>query len=533
MLKIRRLLPLLLFLSVPLFTPAANAQVTSLQQCATEGQNCSVAEQSIVFYGADTRWRTQVVAAPIACSNEAFGGDPAPGIAKTCRELPISKTVNCSSENGSCDTKAGAVVLYGADKRWTASIQSGVVRCSNSVFGDPAPGTAKACRIYSTAPASAVNASTPISNQGLEVMVKWIQNETCVSSTPFCWKPAGYDRGPGLIPGQCRPGQERVGAACYDACPANYTRLSDVDARCGAPCDPGFERTAAGTCFRPLDTKEASRERCRSGYTDFGLTCTRGLDTYAKAVTCPDGYNYNGSSCTRPAATRSRDVTPIPTPSSMICGAGQVNEAGLCYNPPRAGYTCTATICQKQCGEGRFECGAGCASSQSACAQAIGTMVMNTGMMMANLATGGSTKAAKASVDAGKDAAKSALKVANDASVKASKVVMDANMFALKEVKILYDGISGFVNAAENDLAAISSPAIENQIAARYGRGSPNYRKIAREWASVMMAAYVSDIVMNTQMLVATTMDPTGVLDVVDAFAKPICQFSKPMPIVQ
>ena len=37
---------------------------------------------------------------------------------------------------------------------------------------------------------------------------------------------------------------------------------------------------------------------------------------------------------------------------ALSCPAGKVEQGGLCYNPPRAGYTCTAAACMQNCPSG-------------------------------------------------------------------------------------------------------------------------------------------------------------------------------------
>ncbi|WP_439272596.1 hypothetical protein [Pseudochrobactrum sp. HB0163] len=52
----------------------------------------------------------------------------------------------CAAENGICRLPYPTEVIYGAGHRVTSRfINQPAVRCSNSVFGDPARGTAKSC----------------------------------------------------------------------------------------------------------------------------------------------------------------------------------------------------------------------------------------------------------------------------------------------------------------------------------------------------------------------------------------------------
>jgi len=52
--------------------------------CAKEGQNCTMDRARKVFYGANGRYRTRVMAGTFLCDSNMFGGDPYPGIVKAC-----------------------------------------------------------------------------------------------------------------------------------------------------------------------------------------------------------------------------------------------------------------------------------------------------------------------------------------------------------------------------------------------------------------------------------------------------------------
>lgn len=67
------------------------------------------------------------------------------------------------------------------------------------------------------------------------------------------------------------------------------------------------------TCWRDSDTQVgeiAGRVAdCESGYTNFGLTCTRGSDNHwepSKLASCPDGFTNTGTTCFRGASTRDK-----------------------------------------------------------------------------------------------------------------------------------------------------------------------------------------------------------------------------------
>src|ERR1043166_8565097 len=130
-------------------------------KCANENEECKFAGEKIVKYGADKGWIEKTFSNGVDCSNKVFG-DPAPGIAKACyikggkgsfppipapQPQPNDEFVKCANENEQCKFAGEKIVKYGADKRWIEKTFSNGVDCSNDVFGDPAPGIAKACYI--------------------------------------------------------------------------------------------------------------------------------------------------------------------------------------------------------------------------------------------------------------------------------------------------------------------------------------------------------------------------------------------------
>ena len=71
-----------------------------------------------------------------------------------CASTPTSTSVTgctkCADENGYCSFSGTYAVLYGASNTYTSKTLTGGTSCINAVFGDPTPGTVKACYICST-----------------------------------------------------------------------------------------------------------------------------------------------------------------------------------------------------------------------------------------------------------------------------------------------------------------------------------------------------------------------------------------------
>ncbi len=134
--------------------------------CAGENQYCSVPGTRMVRYGAGDRWSMKMATRRIFCSNDVFG-DPAHGVVKACyyqnsadsyrpvdddRRPPPGRYdghhagwVRCADEGGYCNFNGHRDIRYGNGDRWNYKSARNGIGCSNSVFGDPVPGTAKAC----------------------------------------------------------------------------------------------------------------------------------------------------------------------------------------------------------------------------------------------------------------------------------------------------------------------------------------------------------------------------------------------------
>lgn len=84
--------------------PDASAQ--NLIPCADEGQNCRVPFPTRVYYGVPGRTLNRFVqAGNLPCSNESFGGDPAPRVRKTCGYLPQGANESFDRPRGGRDVE--------------------------------------------------------------------------------------------------------------------------------------------------------------------------------------------------------------------------------------------------------------------------------------------------------------------------------------------------------------------------------------------------------------------------------------------
>ena len=127
--------------------------------CGNEGEVCRFNGRAEVHYGAGRRWETRSARNSIFCGNQTFG-DPTPDRVKACYiSSPNSNNSSsnnpsneggwrrCANENGFCAFNGWQEVRYGTNGRWTLLTRLNGASCSNDIFGDPAPGRAKACYI--------------------------------------------------------------------------------------------------------------------------------------------------------------------------------------------------------------------------------------------------------------------------------------------------------------------------------------------------------------------------------------------------
>lgn len=156
----KRLAPALAGLGVLLLPLVASAQ-NDWAPCADEGQVCRFNGEAMVRFGADGKYSFRMVRNRINCDNEEFG-DPLPNRPKQCQVSmnwrqdsryrgwrdhgrDSAGWVLCANEGEACRTPGKVQVRYGTEGRYAYREATGLVRCSNEVFGDPAPDIAKQC----------------------------------------------------------------------------------------------------------------------------------------------------------------------------------------------------------------------------------------------------------------------------------------------------------------------------------------------------------------------------------------------------
>lgn len=224
-------------------------------------------------------------------------------------------------------------------------------------------------------------------------------------------------------------------------------------------------------------------------------------------------------------------------------------EAGLCYKPPRNGYDCAATVCAPKCVEGTHECGPlACASKSAldgrACAESIINMVVAPMMAILTFATMGAAdkvgdtakvaKAAEKGEDIGGALSKLA-KMTNSAAFKAFENAGDID--GMRGVAHnLADNVMAAA-AAKGGLAGLITQHVEDEVAEKFDPDSTdsatasNYNVLARGIAGIVSHLIFMATMADIATLAISVADPTGVADVIFAYAKPPCFHHAQLPI--
>jgi Flp pilus assembly protein TadD len=301
----------------------------------------------------------------------------------------------------------------------------------------------------------------------------------------YCYK-GSYGRGVGTIPTACRGGKENDVGLCYKKCKEGYYGVSPV---CWQRCPKGYINTGA-LCHidKALLTTGWFKKcgifnlplcnQCPKDYTNIGLLCT--LNT----PPVPPGWKgLTGLDIIKDSY--GRGVGTIPT----ACKGGKEYHHLLCYKSCKRGYSGFGPVCWNTCPKGYVECGAGCATSSTHCATVTADQTLSTLGLVANVLTAG----ASGSVTAVANVAKNAGKVRQlwNKAKQATKAMKNSKAF--KKAKDTWDSTK---NTRDTVKAGLHVRRVERLASAS-----------TEEEAARILAGF----------------DPSGVSQVVQAFAQDIC----------
>lgn len=205
---------------------------------------------------------------------------------------------------------------------------------------------------------------------------------------------------------------------------------------------------------------------------------------------CPSGYKGVGPVCWKGLfKTKTRGAGTIPSK----CSDGYENDAGLCYKDCKKTYYGVGPVCWKKCaGFTTISCGAGCSNTGVACINKITDMTSAVVDMMVNIVelftSGGFTNALLEAT---------ASQVTETVAMQGAYDI--ANLFVNKGYSQ-----SSYVQYMQSGATKIGSSVAQATLISLYQKAS------------------TTDIVTLTATMIST-FDPTGIADVVVAFANSSC----------
>ncbi|WP_075213972.1 hypothetical protein [Mongoliimonas terrestris] len=414
-----------------------------------------------------------------------------------------------------------------------------------------------------------------------EQRVAGATNAAAAALPAGCWKNSS-PRGVGTIPRTCPPGEEEATAGlCYTKCRPGYNGAVTM---CIPACPAGFDDTGLH-CTKPAPYArnaypwqfgdwfdlDGARARCRQKH---GNRCekigeiiyescpanTKTAPLFVNLCTpiCPAGMIDVGAGCQK--NTYDRGVGRL-----MSCSPGQEMDAGLCYNSCQAGYQGVGPVCWAGCpAKLPHSCGGTCTANAGACATLLADQISSPIMVVGNAAAtvvtlGGATAAtmaarqavtiARASAkaigrEAGEQAAKLAAKEAARATAKQTfrkqlnialsegraAAVRAGSRVLAREVGIdlfISGLLSGTLYGISVDSAANDAERLRTELDAELRERI--LRRLGTGVSEAQMDSYVEAALDAAEQAQPgspfpySALDPTGIADVVIAYALPLC----------
>jgi hypothetical protein len=390
----------------------------------------------------------------------------------------------------------------------------------------------------------------------------WINHQFVYRTTPYCWRKS-QDRGIGIAPEtRCAKGRDKYGALCYNKCPDGYKRQNITASNFSciqANCPGGYQETVENICQIKRPQLKGDL-RCKQGWSKCKLAknscCKKGY-VEAKKRYCPDKYYNTGSSCqikpkyeniTRSYAGGKEKQSRYTEPYPLInyCKSNRELQAGLCYEKCErvmndTNYHGIATVCWQNCPPAMVGCAAGCASSKAQCAMSTTNQVMSVALV-ANTIYGKYAEAYPAAQKATSEM--TAFEIAmqeftEKATAVAAKYSKEIDTF---NDLMLYGGIFAELATAMNELvkASGSTPLSDvidrddyREVVAVIEPGSPAYSSLTQAWVAHYMQMVLVDLGITLGTTFVTTVDPTGIVSLVDNYAKPLCSTPESFPLAK
>lgn len=385
-----------------------------------------------------------------------------------------------------------------------------------------------------------------LSSDDLQKVMKWIAQEVSNSRQPYCYRDS-YGRGVGK-PMKCAAGQQYDAGLCYTPCREGYKGVGPV---CWQSCAPGF-RDDGAFCAKPKPygrgvgypwkfgdkafSLDGARARCAKAHSEgcekhgeiIYPKCREGFHPVGCCICSPNcqlGQTDIGVSCAKKSYGRGVGK-PVST-----CPSDQDKDAGLCYRKCKINFHGVGPVCWQNCPSGRTSCGVGCATSKTACVTGTVDMVISPLVLAVNILTMGSSSSATSATHWYSGIVKGMKQIA-DATKDIRELYKDvkrAGTLAYELNKTIYLWVNDYVG----NFQSMTTKRVVTELSKHFSGNALLY--VEQQYAMNHLTLLLkSDGIETGQNILSTvsTFDPTGVLGVINAFAKPICKTDQVFPAV-
>ncbi len=432
---------------------------------------------------------------------------------------------------------------------------------------------------------AANNMAVPTDNpalgpEDLTKVMEWLAVQVSAEQLPFCYRQSyARQKTPYVPAGKCISKKDNTSLVdCMEPCPAG--KWLDKREKCTGRnwCPDGYADGEGGRCVKPaaygrgagyawqfdginLDgatarcEKEHGKENCEQCIAIIYEKCKPGFHPVGCNICspdCPKDWADDGVSC-KPmnaaitayyAQTTDQKHSDSYESRCMPGSTSYLNTAGGCFesctnkNDTFAGPTCFGS-CPSQNPVG---CLAGCAKDTKSCVFDAGGKFIAAGMLAINIATFGAAGAAESEVNgavAGSTALareSSKLTVIFNGIKEALPKIGKVGSVAITAGQTVKGKVEQYQKEFSDNFALLTSDEIARKVDTQFGLGPAGRDWLKKQWGLnhlQMRNPNDSNEWANFKLvLTALSLEPTGIVSVVNAFLSPKCLDDKPIPRV-
>lgn len=444
-------------------------------------------------------------------------------VAGSAKDITVGPDGTVYIVNGTAPAPGGFSIMQRKGQTWASVGAAGVNIAAGAagvvyVTQDGSTSNALIANLPATTPTSA---STSASRSPFDFC--WRTTKGRGAGQPLSTKSS--DCGPGLEKDPngllcyppCKAGYYGVGPVCYQSCPSGFNGSAAV---CGKPASYG--RGAGYVLWDQNKCNNENSQGCEQNGAMYYPKCKANFHTVGCCVCspdCPSGWNDTGATCQGSSYGRTAGQV-------LGCAGGLERDGLLCYSSCGANSDGVGPVCWDHCPKSWVQCGMGCAESVAACATNTTNQIVSVLTAAANIAAevltagaaSGAVEAEKAALKAGKEGAG----ITESTSEIVERVSKLKFTKAFKQQGPL---TKEFVTETlkQNVIPAKNLETMA-KIPEKLGAAAQLVSNISLAATSTTMTEDQKNFQIAQDVLqAAATVDPTGLMDIVADYTKPVC----------